>query len=87
MLLNSPLYRALQNDLILRPGGYIVGDEGYAYMDESWVSTEGKIKSPEKQLFNPFYRSTRRIIENAIGAWKMKVPLLNIGLHETNLEK
>ena len=56
-------------------------------MDESWVSTEGKIKSPEKQLFNPFYRSTRRIIENAIGAWKMKVPLLNIGLYETNLEK
>lgn len=55
-------------------------------MDESWVSTEGK-KSPEKQLFNLFYRSTRRIIENAIGAWKMKVPLLNIGLHETNLEK
>lgn len=47
----------------------------------------GKIKSPEKQLFNLFYRSTRRIIENAIGAWKMKVPLLNIGLHETNLEK
>ena len=55
-------------------------------MDESCVSTEGK-KSPEKQLFNLFYRSTRRIIENAIGAWKMKVPLLNIGLHETNLEK
>lgn len=60
---------------------------GMRNMDESWVSTEGKIKSPEKQPFNPFYRSTRRIIENAIGAWKMKVPLLNIGLHETNLEK
>ena len=29
MLLNSPLYHALQNDMILRPGGFIIGDEGY----------------------------------------------------------
>lgn len=87
MLLNSPLYRALQNDLVLLPGGFIVGDEGYACDGHVMRPYGRRTQVPERQLFNVFYRSTRRIIENAIGAWKKKVPLLNIGLHETNLER
>ncbi len=36
----------------------------------------------EKILFNFVFKSTRLLVENAIGAWKQKCPLLNVGMHK-----
>lgn len=87
MYLSSRLRRCVDSGTLLRPGGFIIGDEGYACSGRIIRPYDKRKTSSKKQLFNLFFKSTRRIVENAIGAWKQMCPLLNIGMHRMSPEK
>lgn len=76
-----------QGKPILRPGGFIIADEGYACDSPVMRPFNGKRAGAKEKLFNRFFKSARLTIENAIGAWKQMCPLLNIGMHRMDPEK
>ena len=72
---------------LLRPGCFVVADEGYATCGRVMRPYDRHSNEIDKKLFNLLFKSTRLIVENAIGAWKQKCPLLNEGLHKMNPEE
>ncbi len=72
---------------LLRPGGFIIADEGFACREPILRPYAKRADDLEKILFNFVLKSTRLLAENAIGAWKQKCPLLNIGMHKMEPEE
>ena len=87
MFMGSPLQAWLDGENSpLRPGGFILGDEGYANCGSIMRPFTDRDRDSGHRLFNLMYKSARLIVENAIGGWKQKCPLLNIGLHAKHPE-
>lgn len=87
MFMASPLQALLDSSQCpLRPGGFIVGDEGYANAGHILRPFNESNLDNGQRLYNYFFKSARLIVENAIGGWKQKCPLLNIGLHKMDPE-
>lgn len=87
MFMASPLQRLLDGpNSPLRAGGFILADEGYANCGSIMRPFTDRDRDPGHQLFNHFFKSARLIVENAIGGWKKKCPLLNVGLHKMDPE-
>ena len=87
MYMSSPLRRAVDSaQCPLRPGGFIVGDEGYSNSGHIMRPYDERQADTSRKFFNIFFKSARLIIENAIGAWKHKCPLLDIGMHKMDPE-
>lgn len=83
MFNNSVLHEEMKlPDFPLREGGYILVDEGFACNGRIIRPYSKKRDELDIQFFNKVFKSTRLIVENAIGAWKEKCPLLNIGMHD-----
>ena len=83
MYMSSALHFAIDGEnSLLRPGGFIITDEGFACREHILRPYGKRTDDLEKILFNIVFKSTRLLVENAIGAWKQKCPLLNIGMHK-----
>ena len=61
---------------------FIIADEGFACREHILRPYNKRTDDLEKILFNFVFKSTRLLVENAIGAWKQKCPLLNVGMHK-----
>ena len=87
MFNNSVLHEKMKlPDFPLKEGGYILVDEGFACNGRVIRPYSKKRDELDIQFFNKVFKSTRLIVENAIGAWKEKCPLLNIGMHDQDPE-
>ena len=87
MFMGSPLQAWLDGENSpLRPGGFILGDEGYANCGSIMRPFTDRDRDSGHRLFNGMYKSARVIVEKAIGGWKQKCPLLNTGLHAKHPE-
>ena len=83
MYMSSALHFAIDGEnSLLHPGGFIIADEGFACREHILRPYGKRTDDLEKILFNFVFKSTRLLVENAIGAWKQKCPLLNIGMHK-----
>ena len=81
MCMSSALHFAIDgDDSLLCPGGFIIADEGFACREHILRPYAKRTDDLERILFNYVFKSTRLLVENAIGAWKQKCPLLNIGV-------
>ncbi|KAK8812153.1 hypothetical protein WA556_004278 [Blastocystis sp. ATCC 50177/Nand II] len=88
MYMSSALHFAIDgNDSFLRRGGFIIADEGFACREHILRPYNKRTDDLERILFNYVFKSTRLLVENAIGAWKQKCPLLNIGMHKMEPEE
>ena len=87
MCMSSALHFAIDgDDSFLRRGGFIIADEGFACREHILRPYNKRTDDLEKILFNFVIKSTRLLVENAIGVWKQKCPLLNIGMHKMEPE-
>ena len=75
-----------QGNNLLKPGGFIIADEGYACDNHVMRPFNGRRAGAKEKLFNRFFKSARLVVENAIGAWKQMCPLLDMGMHRMNPE-
>ena len=83
MCMFSTLHFAIDGEKsLIHPGGFIIADEGFACREHILRPYNKRADDLEKILFNFVFNSTRLLVENAIGAWKQKWPLLNIGMHK-----
>ena len=57
-------------------------DEGFACNGRIIRLYSKKREELDILFFNKVFKSTRLIVENAIGTWKEKFPLLNIRMHD-----
>ena len=88
MYMFSTLHFAIDGEnSLLHPGGFIITDEGFACREHILRPYNKRTDDLEKILFNFVFKSTRLLVENAIGAWKQKCPLLNIGMHKMEPEE
>lgn len=88
MCMFSTLHFAIDGEnSLLHPGGFIIADEGFACREHILRPYNKRTNDLEKILFNFVFKSTRLLVENAIGAWKQKCPLLNIGMHKMEPEE
>ena len=88
MYMSSALHFAIDGEnSLLHPGGFIIADEGFACREHILRPYNKRADDLEKTLFNFVFKSTRLLVENAIGAWKQKCPLLNIGMHKMEPEE
>lgn len=76
VLRNSSLYRRMEGGWRPHPQGILLGDSAYPLKE--WLITPklNELDQLRVQRFNRAHRSTRRIIENAIGILKEKFPCL-----------
>ena len=83
MYMSSALHFCIDGEnSLLRPGGFIIADEGFACREHILRPYDKRSNDPRRILYNCIFKSTRLLVENAIGAWKAKCPLLDIGMHK-----
>ena len=83
MYMSSALHFAIDGEnSFLRHGGFIIADEGFACREHILRPYNKRTDDLERILFNFVFKSTRLLVENAIGAWKQKCPLLNTLVHK-----
>ena len=76
MYMSSALHFAIDGESSpLCPGGFIIADEGFACREHILRPYAKRTDDLEKILFIFVFKSTRLLVENAIGAWKQKCPL------------
>ena len=76
MYMSSALHFAIDgDDSFLRRGGFIIADEGFACREHILRPYNKRADDLEKILFNFVIKSTRLLVENAIGGVETEVPL------------
>ena len=68
-------------------GNYIVADEGYANQGIVIRPFSKRGITNEQYNYNVVHKGARLIVENAIGAWKKRIPSLKTGIHASDPEE
>lgn len=84
---NSPAWDLIHNKGILREGGFVIADEGYALNGKILRPYQKDERDPERVLFREIFKSARLHVENAIGMFKRRCPWLYNGMHAASPEK
>jgi len=78
---NSPAWDLIHNQGVLREGGFIIADEGYALNGKVLRPYRKNTEIPERKLYREIFKSARLPVENAIGMFKRRCPWLSEGMH------
>ena len=78
---DSPAWDLIHNKGVLREGGFIIADEGYALCGKVLRPYRKNTELPERKLYREIFKSARLTVENAIGLFKERCSWLNNGLH------
>ena len=78
---HSPAWNMIQNTGMLREGGFVLADEGYALDGRIMRPYDKRSQDPSHKLFRELHKSARLHIENAIGDFKRRCPWLEKGMH------
>lgn len=84
---HSPGWNMIQNSGMLREGGFVLADEGYALDGRVIRPYDKRSTDPAHRLYRELHKSARLHIENAIADFKKRCPWLEKGMHAASPAK